>query len=443
MDSARTVAGEGTSRAKSRKSGRSRAFVSRPPFACGLALIRSSPSGFACGRGRPEHRTSRRAPRAVGLHPRVEDREVGVVAFDPREGDLVGAPCPGDLDAVDLGRTGPALRRAQDDERPPRSGSVPVPRPGLLLDLPDPSVCRRERLSEALVHPGDVSALDLVDVVAVALEQGAHLGTRFAAEHCRPGDLGPVEVQDRQHRAVTDRVEERDTLPRALQRTRLGLTVADDRDGEQVGVVHHRTEGVDEHIAELTALVDRPRRGHGDMARDAAGRGELPEQPVDAALVERDVRIDLGVGPLEVPGRDERRAAVARSGEIDHLLLRVADDAREMGVDEGQARARAPVPEQPRLDVLGGQRLAQEWVALQVDLADGQEVVCPPPGVHRSDLCSRRGRDGELAGRWSPHHCLGASVPAQGFSPVLAGPRARKRAGPPREPGSPTDRISG
>ena len=310
-----------------------------------------------------------------------------------RQRHLVRAPRAEHLHAVDDVRTGPALRAAQDDHRPVRAAAVPVAAAGRRLDLldlrPRLGECRRE----AVVHAGQVRALDLDDLVAVALEDRAHLGRVLAREHRGAGDLRAVEVQHREHRAVVLRVEERDALPRALERAGLGLAVTDDGEGHEVGVVHHRAEGVHEHVAELATLVDRAGGRDRHVARDAAGRGELAEQPAYAVGVLRDLREALGVGALEVARGDESRTAVTGTGEVDHLLAGRLDQARRVGVDERQAGARAPVAEQARLDVGVGQRLAQERVGHEVDLADGEVVVRAPPRVERRELLLRRLRE--------------------------------------------------
>jgi len=57
-----------------------------------------------------------------------------------------------------------------------------------------------------------------------------------------------------------------------------------------------------------------------------------------------------------------------------------------VGVEEVQAGRGAPVSEQARLDVLRAERLAQERVGEQVDLADRQVVRGPPPGVDPGEL---------------------------------------------------------
>ena len=72
----------------------------------------------------------------------------------------------------------------------------------------DPRDAPVERRGERVVHRRRVVAFDEDGVVAVALEQRIDLVVVGPAEHGRPGDLVPVEVQDRQHRAVARRVEE-------------------------------------------------------------------------------------------------------------------------------------------------------------------------------------------------------------------------------------------
>ena len=50
------------------------------------------------------------------------------------------------------------------------------------------------------------------------------------------------------------------------------------------------------------------------------------------------------------------------------------DDSIEMNVDEIEARRRAPVTEQPRLDVGWQEWISQEWVVIEIDLPDRQIV---------------------------------------------------------------------
>src|SRR5438034_5526446 len=57
------------------------------------------------------------------------------------------------------------------------------------------------------------------------------------------------------------------------------------------------------------------------------------------------------------------------------------DEPIQMDVDEAEPGRRPPVPEQAWLDVLRPERLAQERIVLQVDLADGQVVGRTPVRV--------------------------------------------------------------
>ena len=151
---------------------------------------------------------------------------------------------------------------------------------------------------------------------------------------------------------------------------------------------------MDEHVAELAALVDRAGRRDADVARHAARRRELAEEPRDARLVLGDAR---GRPRSRCPrGRRSRGSPgppCPGPGEVDHVGVGVADEPVEVDVDQAQAGRRAPVAEQPRLDVLRPQRLAQQRVVLQVDLADGQVVGgAPVREVH--PLARRRSRRG-------------------------------------------------
>ncbi len=170
-------------------------------------------------------------------------------------------------------------------------------------------------------------------------------------------------------------------MPARRQRARLCLAVTDDRGDHEVGVVERGTEGVADRVAELATLVDGPWRLRCDVARDAPGEGELLEQPLHAGLVAGHVRVDLGVGAVQPGRRDRAGTTVTRSHHVHHVQVTVQDDAVEVGVDEVQARCRAPVAEQPRLHVLRCQALAEQRVAHQVDLSHGQVVGCPPPGL--------------------------------------------------------------
>ena len=71
-----------------------------------------------------------------------------------------------------------------------------------------------------------------------------------------------------------------------------------------------------------------------------------------------------------------------RAGQVDHVGVGVLNQAVQMHVDEAEAGRGSPVTQQPRLDVLRPQRLAQQGVLLQVDLADRQVIGRLPVPMH-------------------------------------------------------------
>ena len=86
------------------------------------------------------------------------------------------------------------------------------------------------------------------------------------------------------------------------------------------------------------------------------------------------------------------------------------DDAVEVGVDEVQPGRGAPVAEQPRLDVLGAQRLGQQRVGHQVDLARRPGSWRPASGRPRPPALLHRGS-------WLiPGECRAFRAPLRGAS---------------------------
>ncbi len=307
--------------------------------------------------------------RAVAAHPAFEDAQVFGLGRELGHRHLVGVKRAFDLHTVNLVGAGPSLGRAQHDHRPARPlAKAVLPRIGLdRADLRDDAI---ERGRHLLVHRFGLVAFDPVRLPAVAAHQHVELVVRYAGEHRRPGDLVAVQVQDRQHRAVACGVEELVGVPARRQRPGLGLAVADDAGDQQVGVVEGGAERVRQAVAELAALVDRAGRLGRHMARDAAGKRELLEEPLHPGLVLRDVRVDLAVRALEPGVGNQRRPPMPGAGDIDHVEVVLLDDAVQVHVDEVQPRRRAPVAEQSRLDVLKRQRFLEQRVGIEIDLAD-------------------------------------------------------------------------
>ena len=288
---------------------------------------------------------------------------------------------PGALDghAVDDLRSGPSLRCAQDDHRPARPLPAAVV-PGRGLDSGDLVEDVIEGRSELLVDGLRLIAGDQVWRVAVALQQRGQFLLADAGQHSRVGDLVPVEMEDRQDRAVADRVDELGGVPRRGQRPGLRFSVSDDTRHDQVRVVECRSVGVRERVPQLTALVDRSRHLRRHVTGNAAGKGELLEQPRHPAGVLRHCRVPLAVRAFQPGVRHDRGTAVARPRDVDDVEASFCDDAIEVRVDEIQARGRPPMAEQAALDVLRTQRLTQQRVRQQVDLAYGEVVRGPPVG---------------------------------------------------------------
>ncbi len=298
---------------------------------------------------------------------------------------LMGAPVALLPLAVDFLGAGPALRRAHDDHRPlgPVLESI---RPRVILDAADVVHDLFQRFRHQLVHRLRVVALDEMRDVAVAAEQRFEFLVRDAREHGRIGDLVAIEVQDRQHGAVVDRIEELVGVPARRHRAGLGLAVADDAGDDQARVVEGRAVGMRHRIAKLAALVDRARRLRRDVARNAAGERELGEEPLHPLLVLRHVGINLAVGSLEIRVGDQRRTAVTRAGDIDHVEVVLPDQPVEVRVNEVEAWRRAPMAEQTRLDVLPRERRLQKRIVEQINLADRQIVRRAPVGVDQSQF---------------------------------------------------------
>ena len=189
-------------------------------------------------------------------------------------------------------RSGPALRRTQNDHGPARPfleslGARPT------LDAPDVLHHHVECGGHLHVHAGRVVALDEMRGVTITAKQRFEFIMRNPRQHRRPGDLVAVQMKDRQHRAVVNRIEELVRVPRRGERSRLRFAIADHARDEQVRVVKRRAESVRQRVAQFTAFMNRPRCLGRHMARNAAGEGKLFEQPLQPVFVLRYVGIDL------------------------------------------------------------------------------------------------------------------------------------------------------
>jgi hypothetical protein len=144
----------------------------------------------------------------------------------------------------------------------------------------------------------------------------------------------------------------------------------------------------------------------GGRAQDDHGPAGPLEQPPQAVFIPRDVQVHLAVGSFQIGVCRQAWPAVPRSGDIDDVQVVLPDDAVQVDVDEIQPRRRAPVPEQPRLDVLQRERLLQEGIVVEIDLPDRQIVRGPSIGVHLAE---------QFRGEW-----YGSIVPAFPFPAAVS-----------------------
>ena len=136
------------------------------------------------------------------------------------------------------------------------------------------------------------------------------------------------------------------------------------------------------------------RRG---MTRNAAGKRELREQTLHSCLVLGHVRIQFAVGALEVSVGHHTRPPMTGASDVDHIQIALLNDPIEMNVDEIQSWRRAPMSKEPRLDMLALERFFEQWIVVQINLADRQIVCRPPIRVHLPEQL--RGERSLAAGR--------------------------------------------
>jgi hypothetical protein len=65
-------------------------------------------------------------------------------------------------------------------------------------------------------------------------------------------------------------------------------------------------------------------------------------------------------------------------GQEDHVQVVLLDQSVQMNVDKREARARAPVSQEPILDVLVFEGLSQKRVALEINHPKAQVVASSP-----------------------------------------------------------------
>jgi len=106
------------------------------------------------------------------------------------------------------------------------------------------------------------------------------------------------------------------------------------------------------------------------MAGNAAGKRELLEKLLHPGFILADIRINLAIGSFEVSIGNQRRTAVTGTGDVEHIQVVFLDDAVQMHIYEVLSRRRAPMSDHQRLHVGHLQRFLQQWIVIEIYLAD-------------------------------------------------------------------------
>src|SRR5258708_3405987 len=128
-------------------------------------------------------------------------------------------------------------------------------------------------------------------------------------------------MQDRQHGAISDWIEELVAMPARRERAGLGLAVTHHDQREQVWMIVNRPVGVRDAVAEFPALVDTARGFGSCMAADPARKAELLEEALHAGKIFTLVRIDFGVRSFKVRIRQDGRRAVPRTRDAELIQI--------------------------------------------------------------------------------------------------------------------------
>src|SRR4051812_2084503 len=116
-------------------------------------------------------------------------------------------------------------------------------------------------------------------------------------------------------------------MPGSSERAGLGFAVTDDAGDEQVRVVEGSSESMGERVSELAAFVDRARHIRRAVTRNAAGKRELLEQPLESGRVPSNVGIHLRVAALEIGVGHQCRAAVPGTDDCEYIAVPGDDDS--------------------------------------------------------------------------------------------------------------------
>ena len=163
---------------------------------------------------------------------------------------LVGTESAFYRKAVDDFRPCPALGRPKDDHGPAGPGVVLLA-PGVFLDSPDLPDGLLQGSRHELMHGFRIVPFHEVGRPSATRQELFQFLVFDARQQGGIADLVTVQVEDRQHRPIGDRIEELVGMPGRGQGAGFRLTIPDDTGDDQIRVVKRGAEGVAERIAQF------------------------------------------------------------------------------------------------------------------------------------------------------------------------------------------------
>src|SRR6266478_327762 len=201
--------------------------------------------------------------------------------------------------AVDCFWSGPTFRTAKNNHRPDRPPLESVPA-CVHLNGSDFSERFVQRASHELVHQYGIIAFHEVGLVTIAAEKLLQFLVTDASKEGGIGNFVTVQVQNRQHRSIVDRIQEFVRMPTTRQRPGFSLAIADNASDYQVRIVKGGAVTVGERVTEFPPFVNRSARLGRCMTGNAARERELLKEAFDTSLIQRDVRVDLTISSLQI-----------------------------------------------------------------------------------------------------------------------------------------------
>src|SRR5579885_2814393 len=179
--------------------------------------------------------------------------------------DLVGAIRALDgLPIYNFG-AGPTFRSAKNDHGPDRPAREAF-RASRILNAPNLLHHGFKRPGHQLMHGFRLVTFDPIGLVAHPSKKLTELVVADASEYGGIVDLVAVEMENRQHRPVADRIEKLVGMPACSKRLRLGFSIAHDAAEQQIGIIKRRAVRMGNGVAQLAAFVDWARSLRSHMA---------------------------------------------------------------------------------------------------------------------------------------------------------------------------------